>query len=573
MIKRIYYTVSLFAALFAVGCSESLEETYDEFAGDGMIRYVGKCSDVEVNPGWERLQVVWKNNIDAGVKKVKITYQSENESEPVVRYEDPCDPDSEDLMDTVYLEGLGDALYTVRVSNVTADDRESLVEEKYGRPYTSNHEDLRSFTRGLSAFSRMGDRLAVVVDQDNENIDTLLLCFRDVTGKEHTWNIKEHMTDTLSYEYWGMDVDMGQRDYMFLLPEDPNVKIDFNQPLTIKRKGRLQGCVDKITFDDETLNLNERLWSTAFSQLMLGKYGSGWESEMERIETLELDYDMPSMMDLIYLPNLKKVVLGKNRYIAPEQVAAFTSTTDEYVGLMVLQFLKSTRENFTVERYNNHYFFGMDDMYNTYIEAYQLAGKLDDDFALEEKGSTNLDEKPAYVAIDTTDWEVTCSDTTHNGYKKNGAAWLLHDGLRHVVIDYGYWVDEYDEEVYFEPAQTLGASVVNVTFDMKSNWIVEGFKVRQPTRNEDGDTDYLLSSLTIEFSTDGYSWTRATNTDGSATIGNSPGEETYIPVPKEMQTPVRYIRLTMSNRPVSQVSGQGLYNLRLGKFIPCTVQE
>ena len=36
---------------------------------------------------------------------------------------------------------------------------------------------------------------------------------------------------------------------------------------------------DEIDFKDETLDLNERLWSTAFSQLMLA-YGSDWESQV-----------------------------------------------------------------------------------------------------------------------------------------------------------------------------------------------------------------------------------------------------------------------------------------------------
>lgn len=79
MMTRIYYTLCLFTTLFVWGCSESLEDTYDEYTKGGMIRYLGKCSDVQVNPGWERLQVIWKNNVDAGIKQVKITWQSENE--------------------------------------------------------------------------------------------------------------------------------------------------------------------------------------------------------------------------------------------------------------------------------------------------------------------------------------------------------------------------------------------------------------------------------------------------------------------------------------------------------------
>ena len=569
MIKKLYYIIGLIVACFATACSESLEETYDEFSGDGMIRYVGKCADVEVNPGWERLQVVWKHNIDAAVEKVKITWVSDNGSGEM--FVDPLSPDSEDLMDTVYIENLGDAMYTIQVKNVAVDGRESLVEEKYGRPYSYDHEDLRSFSRGVTAFSRMGDKLVVVLDQDNENVKEMLLCFKDKAGVEHTWDMKAHTRDSLSYMQWGMEVELG-RDYFFLLPDEAGVDIDFNQPITVQRKGKLLGCVDEIDFKDETLDLNERLWSTAFSQLMLGAYGSDWESRVNEVETLEMDFDMTSMQDLMYFPNLKKVVLGKNRYMDSQYVKSNHSATDEYVGLVMLQFLKDSRPDFTVERYNEHYFYQKDAFGTSFLDAYKGAGKLTD-LAFEEKGNSNMLDKPVYTPLDTLGWEVTCSDTVYNGYKDNGAAMLLFDGLRHVVKDYGYgWVEEYDEEVYFEPAETVGAGVVTVTYDMKTPQIVEGFKVGQPTRNQKGDTDYLLSNLKIEFSTDGYTWTDANYTDGSASIGNTPGEENYLLVPEEMRTPVRYIRLRLSNRPIGTISSLTKYCLRLGKFIPCTVE-
>lgn len=231
MYKKIYYTVGLCAALLAAGCGESLEDTYDEFAGDGMIRYVGKCSEVEVNPGWERLQVVWKHSIDAGVKKVKINWKSEKGNGEILA--DPYDADSHSLMDTLYLDNLEDAMYTVRVSNITEDGRESLVEEKYGRPYSFAHEDLRSFSRGITAFSRMGDKLAVMLDEGNENLKEMLLCFKDKTGQEQTWDIKEHMIDTLVMNYYGYEYPL-MRDYMHLLPAGGGVEIDFSQPIVIK---------------------------------------------------------------------------------------------------------------------------------------------------------------------------------------------------------------------------------------------------------------------------------------------------------------------------------------------------
>lgn len=143
--------------------------------------------------------------------------------------------------------------------------------------------------------------------------------------------MKAHTHDSLSYEQWGSAVELG-RDYFFLLPDEVGVDIDFNQPIIVQRKGKLLGCVDEIDFKDETLNLNERLWSTAFSQLMLGVYGQDWENRVNEVETLEMDFDMTSMQDLMYFPNLKKVVLGKNRYMDSQYVKSNHSTTDEYVG-------------------------------------------------------------------------------------------------------------------------------------------------------------------------------------------------------------------------------------------------
>ena len=40
--KKLYYIIGLLTALFVVSCSESLEETYDEFAGDGMHPLLGQ---------------------------------------------------------------------------------------------------------------------------------------------------------------------------------------------------------------------------------------------------------------------------------------------------------------------------------------------------------------------------------------------------------------------------------------------------------------------------------------------------------------------------------------------------
>lgn len=194
--KKYCYIACLLMASFAVGC-EDLEETYDEYAGDGKIQYVGKCSDVEVSPGWERLRLVWKNNLDASIRQVKITWQSELEAEPFVKMIDRQTPgEKAGEMDTIFLEGLRNALYSVKISNLSAD-KESMVVQAYARPYTVEHEDLRTFTRGIVNFYPLGERLVVMLDEDNENLKEVVLTWQDVNGVEQTWNVKEHMNDSI----------------------------------------------------------------------------------------------------------------------------------------------------------------------------------------------------------------------------------------------------------------------------------------------------------------------------------------------------------------------------------------
>ena len=550
MRDKLYYLIWLFTVFFVVSC-EDLEDTYDEFAGDGMIRYVGKCAEMDVQPGWGRLRVVWKNNLDATIKQVKITWKSDYDAETFVRYIDRQDTKQEgDMMDTVYLENLQNAVYTVRISNITADSTESIVEERYARPYTSLHEDLRSFTRGIVTFYEVNGKLIVDLDDDNENLKELILHFQDTDGAKHEWDIKKHMSESyfneISFEFI--------RHSLFLLPEEDGVDIDFTQPITVERRGMLGGCIDEIKFDDDTLDLDEKVWSTGFMQLMVKENGPNWKDEIDHIKTVKIDYDMPNFLDLLYLPALENVILGKNRYMIEGHLTENLSTTDDYRGLMTLQFLKDIR-GVKTEWYNKHYFENTW-MISANMQYLTSIGVIDKDL-LTRKGDLSVpdDIKP----LDTKGWEVTCSDTIFNGTKEDGAGWLLDD----------------DPKTYFSPGQALSATVFEVTFDMKTLQDLHGFKVVQYNPGDiaseyiNRELGWLLSSLKIEVSQDGYVWNMATYEDGGITIGDALGETTLIYIPEALQKPVRYIRLSVASRQVSEISGgTPLFSLRLGDFIP-----
>ena len=79
------YIINLLLAMVALlaGCNESLEDTYSDYAGDGKIRYVAKCSDLDVVPGWERLMLSWVNGTDATIDKIKVAWMFEGQRDSV----------------------------------------------------------------------------------------------------------------------------------------------------------------------------------------------------------------------------------------------------------------------------------------------------------------------------------------------------------------------------------------------------------------------------------------------------------------------------------------------------------
>ena len=132
------YIINLFAAIaLFVGCGESLEDTYSDYAGDGKIRYVAKCTEVHTTPGWERLFVEWINGTDATVDKIKLVWSCEDQGDTILL---PATAESYELT------GLMNGTYRFDVSALDSAGNESLTETTYGRPYTREHEIMLAFT-------------------------------------------------------------------------------------------------------------------------------------------------------------------------------------------------------------------------------------------------------------------------------------------------------------------------------------------------------------------------------------------------------------------------------------------
>lgn len=94
--------ILFFCVLFA-SCSESLEDTYKEYAGDGKIRYLAKCYDLTVKPGWKRVELNWKNGIDNTVTNIKVRWEANGVTEEKILDKDETYLNVTDLKDGSYM--------------------------------------------------------------------------------------------------------------------------------------------------------------------------------------------------------------------------------------------------------------------------------------------------------------------------------------------------------------------------------------------------------------------------------------------------------------------------------------
>ena len=296
-------------ACFCFAACEDLEDTYDDFVGDGPIDYLATCSEVTVSPGWERLVVTWKNHLDPFRSGVWVQCVSNTDTlqMEVAANDTICE-----------FRGLSDATYVVSVAPVSETGDTALVATGTGRPYTLAHESVMGYGRGIQKYMFVKNNLVMFMGTRPSGATQLILEYTDPAGNPQELSLINNFSSANKN----------------ILLED----VDASSPVRLHRKGLLGDCVDTITFpvvdlDPELVNMD-----VDFQNRLLERYGTIDYAT----ETLELDYDLPTIEDILYFPNLTKLELGKNRYYDAYEYTRTTSAIsggDDY----------EAREEFAVE--------------------------------------------------------------------------------------------------------------------------------------------------------------------------------------------------------------------------------
>ena len=483
MEMRKYLWLLLFASLLGfVGC-EDLDDTFD--AGDGVIHYVGKCTDVSVSPGWNRLIVRWTNSVDPTVKNIKVLWSLDGVTQDTVLEKNATE---------CSIPNLVDGNYEVRVCAVDVRDSMSLATPIFGRPYTPAHETIRSFSRLVSKHYYVKDRLAIFFSTWNEGITSATLTYYK-KGETEPTTMELNSTLLENNPYW-------------LLPD----AIEPGSDVVLNREGRVEGCEDLIKFEEYKLE-HEKLYTSDFKQWVKTKYGLEEITEewVEAQKELEFDYSISSFEDILNFPNLQKVVLGKSRYMREDKLDMISSFAELYElerSLFVLDMANEVN-GVMVDQYNKHYF-TEERSYVTHLPNPQL---------------------PELLCYDASEWDITCSEEDEGEF--DSFLERLFDG---------------NVENAWQPELRSEARSYEINVDMKQMQMVKGVKIVQKAFDvNDLQSERLMPNMIqVKYSADDQAtWHDLTYVEEN-TLGVTNGETTvlYFKEPQE----VRYLRFIVNDQ-------------------------
>ena len=514
------YIINLLLAMVAllVGCNESLEDTYSDYAGDGKIRYVAKCSDLDIVPGWERLILSWVNGTDATIDKIKVAWMFEGQRDSVYL---PGTATSYELTNLV------DGTYQFYVSAVDKFGNESLVETYSGRPYTRDHELMRSFSRGILKSFFVNGKMIFFSDQYSANIVEIKLQYKNSGGETKYYEFE----NPSSYDALITidDVSMNPADSVYIL-----------------RKGTLENSPDTVVLDPVTIN-RKKNFSAGFVHAITARYGYSTETQekedaflefIENVEELELDYSIESLEDILFCTNLKKLVVGKNRHFVSKQV----NSQDKSL------ILKSPEKSYAI--------------LEKAAEADVLGLKVD--YYGHNTVSTMHYFNKVYPFMTYMGYSAVPDDLEiipASALKENENGDKVYCDVDDVYMDWDALVDGNVATAWSTSTQQE-MRIYEMYMELKETTSIRGIKVTQIQTASDRSARYFMPEMIVaQTSADGGVWKDVTFLETNE-LGRALGEATLLKMP-EGSRDVRYVRLTLRDG----IDLSGNWACRLGDIV------
>ncbi len=511
-----YLLVFMFLALTAC---EDIDENFKQYLDEGTERYIGKVKDVEIEAGFNRFKYTWSNTLDKTVENIKFVWENKGVKDSVVLDVNELTYTSE----AIFNKNVG---YSFTVYSVDHNGKHSLPQKFVKRPYTLQHEKLLTLSTLERKTFIVGDKVLLLLGSASDNVKESILT------------------------YYEGDVEMTHA----ITPDEREsgklllINVNTSKEIKVNQKIMLPDCFDEIQLPSYEIDKNRVLMNIDFKDHCLFTYNLNTLTPewINNLEVLHLDYDLMSIEDILYFPNLKTIKIGSNRFfhndytygtgggggifpatddpngfpiwppveipIAPE-LSKLTGENAKDVAKEVLNMLHSEK-SVAIEFYNNHY-------------------DLSDDLSWISTKESN----PVFdlsTLISTEGWEITC-----NTDSKDFPEW-----------SFDYYSSESEnlldgnENTDWRPADKENEIRKHeLIIDMQEMTSVTGVMIQQ-SMNEYSKDKYP-GKIEIEVSSDGNQWSDAL-LQSVHVLGNGTGEKTIVPFINEME--VQFIKIFIKDQ-------------------------
>lgn len=345
-------------------------------------------------------------------------------------------------------------------------------------------------------------------DQWNENIVEIKLQYKDTKGEkqDYTFDKETSFNSFITIP----DVSMDPRDTVYIL-----------------RKGKIEDCPDVIEFEPLAIS-RKKNYSAGFINAIERRYGYStytkeqeveFDKFIEKVEELEFDYNMETFEDVLYCSNLKKLILGKNRYLEDHFQYSTENDQSKLLGnsKKSIQILDKANELFklTIDYYGNRFnahYFGQPLRYMVY-KGYSVLPHMEP-----------ITEDKLKVFDDGN--KILC--TPSDPYAK------LEELL------------DNDNTTRWETTSSNIPRRYEMMMELLEETEIRGIKIAQALyspRLDRKTPHFMPSSITMQTSTDGATWQNVTFLEGNE-LGRGSGEITLLPIAEGSRL-VRYIKFSV----------------------------
>lgn len=523
----------LIIAVLTLTACESMEDTYSKY-DTPKERYVGKCDSLKVETGWERIRLTWKNSVDASISNIVLIREDDLGNVDTLI----LPPDTE----MYYAENLDDRTYRFFIYAVDSiRDLKSLPISTYVKAFNDNTDVVKAL--------KIVERKSYFLN-NSDGTERLILLFSSGTRYIEDCTV-HYISNGEAQETLITDADFDKGIKKIS-------KLDAGTEVAISSKMKLEECIDTIVFAPYALDRSLRNFNADFLVALMDQLQTDDVTPyLDTLSVLHINYNIRSLEDIMYLPNLDTLVLAKRRRCYNQ--ADFSALYDNFGTTYPEKFSHVDELFLDVSAYAINEKRSSQNVAKMNVDIYRphfnkLASKFYGERILDAIEEEEIPVQPT----DYLNWKISFNDSTYYDNESPGNNYTTQYPIEGPIFGRMWTSGSRPKLLPFSwKSKEIPGKIATHEFicDMNYERSITGFRFDQI--RESAQAVFAPRGIDIFLSKDGQNWVSAL-VQPTFRVGNLPEEITVFNYPQPKRA--RYFKLVVSDVVTNSNNAVAFYN-------------